>query len=247
MYKHWFVDFEFPFDFAQGKPDVEGKPYKSSGGAMVYNEELDKEIPEGWEVKRLENVAKKVCVGFVGSCYKYYCNKSEGIPMLRTTDLNEEGMSYENLKFITKEFHAKNKKSQLNKGDILVARHGTNGMPVIFDREFEANCLNTIIVKPNKNIAYSKLLHCFLKSDNVVEQIQSSLGGSVQMVLNTKIISNLNFLVKSEIIDLSSFYLNPIDQKISTVRKELSQLEKLQNLLLSKMATVGSEEELVTN
>jgi type I restriction enzyme S subunit len=45
LYKHWFVDFEFP--------NEEGKPYKSSGGAMVYNDELDKEIPEGWEVGNL--------------------------------------------------------------------------------------------------------------------------------------------------------------------------------------------------
>ena len=48
LYKHWFVDFEFP--------DSNGNPYKSSGGKMVYNEELDKEIPEGWEVEYLGNI-----------------------------------------------------------------------------------------------------------------------------------------------------------------------------------------------
>lgn len=49
LYKHWFVDFEFP--------NEEGKPYKSSGGKMVWNEELEKEIPEGWEVGKLETVS----------------------------------------------------------------------------------------------------------------------------------------------------------------------------------------------
>ena len=48
LYKHWFVDFEFP--------NEEGKPYKSSGGEMVYNEELDKEIPKGWSVDYLDNI-----------------------------------------------------------------------------------------------------------------------------------------------------------------------------------------------
>ena len=43
IYKQWFVDFEFPGE--------NGKPYKSSGGEMVFNEELEKEIPKGWEVK----------------------------------------------------------------------------------------------------------------------------------------------------------------------------------------------------
>ncbi len=50
IYRQWFVDFEFPFDFAQGKPDLNGKPYKSSGGEMVWKEVLEKEIPKGWEV-----------------------------------------------------------------------------------------------------------------------------------------------------------------------------------------------------
>lgn len=40
LYDYWFVQFDFPFDFAQGKPDKNGKPYKSSGGKMVWNEEL---------------------------------------------------------------------------------------------------------------------------------------------------------------------------------------------------------------
>jgi restriction endonuclease S subunit len=45
LYDYWFVQFDFP--------NEEGKPYKSSGGKMVYNEELKREIPEGWEVKKL--------------------------------------------------------------------------------------------------------------------------------------------------------------------------------------------------
>ena len=43
IYDYWFVQFDFP--------DENGKPYKSSGGKMVWNEELKREIPEGWEVK----------------------------------------------------------------------------------------------------------------------------------------------------------------------------------------------------
>ncbi len=45
LYDYWFVQFDFPND--------QGKPYKSSGGKMVYNTELKREIPEGWEVKKL--------------------------------------------------------------------------------------------------------------------------------------------------------------------------------------------------
>ncbi|HDQ00031.1 MAG TPA: restriction endonuclease subunit S [bacterium] len=48
LFKRWFVDFEFPYDFAQGKPDLNGQPYKSSGGEMVASE-LG-EIPKGWRI-----------------------------------------------------------------------------------------------------------------------------------------------------------------------------------------------------
>jgi type I restriction enzyme S subunit len=45
LYDYWFVQFDFP--------DENGKPYKSSGGKMVWNEVLKREVPEGWEVKDL--------------------------------------------------------------------------------------------------------------------------------------------------------------------------------------------------
>lgn len=49
LYDYWFVQFDFP--------DENGKPYKSSGGKMVYNEKLKREIPEGWDVKRIGDYA----------------------------------------------------------------------------------------------------------------------------------------------------------------------------------------------
>jgi len=58
LYDYWFVQFDFPFDFAQDKPNEQGKPYKSSGGKMVYNKELKREIPEGWEVYFLSSILK---------------------------------------------------------------------------------------------------------------------------------------------------------------------------------------------
>ena len=48
LYDYWFVQFDFP--------DQNGKPYKSSGGKMVYNPELKREIPEGWGVEKLSSL-----------------------------------------------------------------------------------------------------------------------------------------------------------------------------------------------
>ena len=47
LYDYWFVQFDFP--------DEEGKPYKASGGEMVWNEKLKREIPQGWDVKTMGN------------------------------------------------------------------------------------------------------------------------------------------------------------------------------------------------
>lgn len=49
IYDYWFLQFEFP--------NEEGKPYKSSGGKMVWNDELKREIPEGWKVKGISEIA----------------------------------------------------------------------------------------------------------------------------------------------------------------------------------------------
>ena len=50
LYDYWFVQFDFP--------DQNGKPYKSSGGKMVYNTELKREIPEEWGVEKLDSLLK---------------------------------------------------------------------------------------------------------------------------------------------------------------------------------------------
>jgi len=52
IYDYWFVQFDYP--------DNNGKPYKSSGGKMVYNEELRREIPEGWDSEKVEDLLAKV-------------------------------------------------------------------------------------------------------------------------------------------------------------------------------------------
>ena len=55
LYDYWFVQFDFP--------DHNGKPYKSSGGKMVYHPELKREIPEGWGVETLKDFESKIITG----------------------------------------------------------------------------------------------------------------------------------------------------------------------------------------
>lgn len=59
IYDYWFVQFDFP--------DKDGKPYKSSGGKMVWNETLKRDIPEGWDVKALNEISKSPNTGITPS------------------------------------------------------------------------------------------------------------------------------------------------------------------------------------
>ncbi|EDX84908.1 Type I restriction modification DNA specificity domain protein [Synechococcus sp. PCC 7335] len=86
IYDYWFVQFDFP--------DENGKPYKSSGGKMVYNKTLRREIPEKWKAGTLEDLGK--IVGGSTPSTKVEANFSEnGIPWIAPNDLsNNVGNKY---------------------------------------------------------------------------------------------------------------------------------------------------------
>ncbi len=79
IYDYWFVQFDFP--------NENGKPYKSSGGEMVYNKELKREIPKGWEVKELKEWIKSDKNGDWGK-EKKQGNYTEQVFCIRGADIN---------------------------------------------------------------------------------------------------------------------------------------------------------------
>lgn len=103
VYKQWFVDFEFPIskEYAAeiGKPELEGKPYKSSGGKMDRNDELDLEIPEGWEIKPFTIAVQLGGGGTPSTEISEYWNGN--IPFYTPGDLNESYYCITTLKHIT--------------------------------------------------------------------------------------------------------------------------------------------------
>ncbi len=78
LYDYWFVQFDFP--------DAGGKPYKSSGGKMVYNAELKREIPEGWEVKSLLGIAAYTN-GL--ACQKFRPTNDDFLPVIKIREMRD--------------------------------------------------------------------------------------------------------------------------------------------------------------
>ncbi|MBU3662971.1 MAG: hypothetical protein FGM41_07215 [Bacteroidetes bacterium] len=107
IYREWFVEFEFP--------DENGKPYKSNGGEMVWNEELQKDIPLGWENKSIFEVSS-VTYGFPFNS-ELFCQDETLKPLIRIRDI---------LSNVSETFTNENvdEKYLIKNGDILIGMDG---------------------------------------------------------------------------------------------------------------------------
>lgn len=105
LYDYWFVQFDFP--------DENGKPYKSSGGKMVWNDELKREIPAGWKVDRLPNVCD-LQYGFPLSTELF---GEDGKGVIRIRDIADNTVSAKTIETVNKEYLT-------HTGDLLVGMDG---------------------------------------------------------------------------------------------------------------------------
>lgn len=186
------------------------------------------------EETTVESITERVKVGFVGTCERFYTDES-GIPMLRTGNITEKGIDLKDLKYVTEEFHEKNKKSQIHEGDLLIARHGSNGQANVYYGP-EAQCLNAVVIVPNQKVAYPVFLAGLINSPMVKEQIDKTLVGSTQHVVNTKSIASL----KVRIPDLSvqkqyEGFVKQVDKKSKSIcQKKLALYQELYDSLMQK-------------
>ena len=181
---------------------------------------------------KLDDLVQRVKVGFVGQINDFYCDKEDGVPLIRTTDLNESGIDYSNLKYVTKEFHKKNKKSQIKKGDVLIARHGDNGKASVFREDFDAQVLNAVIIEPNQDLLDSELIKIFFETPFVRKQILGAVKGSVQGVINTSHVANLLIPLNQEInYQQVSKLISSLDRKIELNAHINAELESMAKTL----------------
>ena len=108
IYDYWFLQFDFP--------DENGNPYRSSGGKMVWNDELKREIPEGWEVKNLQGLFnEKRGISYTSKNIK----SNVGMPMINLACINTN-REYRDGELKYYEGNLKNK-TVLHGGELLVA------------------------------------------------------------------------------------------------------------------------------
>ena len=107
LYDYWFVQFDFP--------DENGRPYKSSGGEMVWHEKLKRKIPKGWSVSNIFDELS-IQYGFPFST-ELFTEEETNIPVVRIRDILENSVSaYSN--------EPVEEKYRLGKGDLIIGMDG---------------------------------------------------------------------------------------------------------------------------
>ena len=224
LYDYWFVQFDFPIVTSSG---VE-KPYKSSGGKMVYNEILKREIPEGWEVKKLEEIEEKIVTGKTPSTkVSEYFNGN--IPFITIDDIRKQSFVFSaerNLTILGAE-------SQANKyvysGDICVSCIGTIGIIGIVATTSQTNQqINTIsqIKDYNRYFLLNSLKNYF-------EYNVGAKKGAVLDNMNKQEFSNIPILdANKHLKELYFDKVNPLYEKIKLNLKQNQELSALRDWLL---------------
>ena len=146
LYDYWFVQFDFPFDFAQGKPDENGKPYKSSGGKMVWNDDLKRSIPEGWTYSTIQEIENKIITGKTPATADE-TNFGGDIPFITIDDIRKSLFVYTTERTLSKRGAESQNNKYIPKGTLCCSCIGTTGIIGYAGKESQTNQqINSIVI-----------------------------------------------------------------------------------------------------
>jgi type I restriction enzyme S subunit len=239
IYKDWFVDFEFPIskEYAEsvGKPELEGKPYKSSGGKMEYNKDLERDIPKAWGGIPIKSFTKEMKSGGTPKrdVEEYWSSKD--FPWLKTGEVAnciitdaEEYISELGLKESSAKVYPKD--------TILMAMYGdgkTKGQVGFLRVEAATN--QACCSMQCKNIKDASFLYYYLRF-NYQEIVRSAIGGA-QENLSKGLIENINILNVDKNVIKKLPFEKFIDCSENYVR-ENAVLKALRELILRNVSKV---------
>lgn len=227
IYDYWFVQFDFP--------DANGKPYKSSGGKMVYNDELKREMPESWDVKQLS----EVLTFERGISYKSKEITDEGVPMINLNSFNLNGQyKSKGLKYFSGSY--KDNKI-VSTGDLVIAITDVTRnadiigkaftIPDLFEGDILISC-DVAKVVPSE-LVNAQFLEPLFNSEHYHSYIKHFASGTLVLHLN---LDGVNWckipLPPIEILNKYSELRTDIDKKLTLAIKENKKLTELRDWLL---------------
>ncbi len=221
IYDYWFVQFDFP--------DTNGKPYKSSGGKMVYNEELKREIPDGWKVDSINNI-----IDVKDGTHDSPKPTAQGYHLITSKNLKVEGLDFENANIISKADYASiNKRSMVETGDILFSMIGSIGVIYKVDEEnINFAIKNVALYKTSQKAAYKNYIYTFLKSYDMQRYMGNVISGSIQKFIGLGALRNMPILLDDATITEFESTTEHIFKKQTLIKQENQKLSELRDWLL---------------
>jgi len=234
VYREWFVEFEFP--------DENGKPFKSNGGEMVWNEELGKEVPRGWGVGKLKTICEKIGSGFTptGGRESYF---TTGISLIRSTNVFDYNFSIEDLAFISDEQADKLKNVAVKERDILLNITGVSvARCCMVPNSILPARVNqhVMIIRPFQTLNISSFLLlnlCSTDSKNALLGVSQS--GSTREAITKSDIEDFEVLLpKGDLLERFEHQMQKLFLEKNLKSKENQKLTELKELLLSRLAAI---------
>lgn len=221
IYDYWFLQFDFP--------DENGKPYKSSGGKMVWNEKMKQDIPEDWKVTKLENL----CTFSNGINYDKNRTGDKNYKIVNVRNITDSSLLLDSGTFdIINLLSSQADKYLVEPYDILIARSGTPGaIRILFT--YEENIIYCgFIIRCSLNEKKQRLFLTYtlknLEGSNVTKT-----GGSIMQNVSQETLKQIDvYLPSDEVIDRYNEIIIPLISKMQECIKENQELTSLRDFLL---------------
>ena len=173
LYNYWFTQFDFP--------DENGKPYRSSGGEMVWNDQLKRKIPKGWDVRPLSHVISSINTGL--NPRDNFILGNGDIQYLTVKNLTTSGtIDFSGCDTVDEQAREIiHKRSDVSVGDILFASIAPLGRCYLIQNPPEKWDINESVfsIRRNASRVTSEFLYMYFMSDTFIKAATSSSTGSI--------------------------------------------------------------------
>ncbi|HYW58507.1 MAG TPA: restriction endonuclease subunit S [Polaromonas sp.] len=219
LYDYWFVQFDFP--------DANGKPFKSSGGQMVFNPTLKREIPKGWCDSSVLAVADLLGGGTPTKKNPEFWGGD--IPFFTPTDAGGAIFKFSTADYITEEGLKGSSTKRFGKHTVFITARGSVGRLVLAGVDMAMN-QSCYALRPKPGISHVFL---FFLAKELIHHLQVKSSGSVfDSIVSTDIeLTNLA-IPTGEVIEKFAAAVEPAFEKIAINTRANQQLSQLRDWLL---------------
>lgn len=220
LYNYWFLQYEFP--------NKDEKPYKSFCGKMEWNNELKKEVPEGWQYKRIIDIENDIITGKTPST-KDETNFGGNIPFITIDDIRKGLYISKTERTLSDKGASLQIKKYIPKNSICVTCIATVGLVGITTKESQTNQqINSIVCKNKYNLYY--LVNSIKK---YFECSSGAKSGNIFANMNKEDFANIKLIYPTEnILERYTKTVKPMYKKIENCILENEKLIKLRDYLL---------------